>query len=159
LGKAEQGKMFISPEWVEAGAAVALALLTLLTLIVLKGYADDTETIAKASVEQIENSQKPFVALALRKQEAEFPGGWVVVNIGFGPAVNVRYSNPDEPSVLDHNTTIFGKDHFYHLKRFNIDTIRPHGFNIEYQSLSGKKYRTAIIWVDGAMQTTFHGPL
>jgi hypothetical protein len=88
--------MSISPEWVEALAAVAVTVLTLLTLIVLKDYAKDTKKIAKASVhqadisvQQTEDAQKPFVALIEKPgdREARFSGGWCIENQGFGPAL------------------------------------------------------------------------
>jgi hypothetical protein len=47
-----------SPSWIQAGAAVALVYLTYRTLLVLRDYARDTETIAAKSVEQTENARK-----------------------------------------------------------------------------------------------------
>jgi hypothetical protein len=40
------------PAWVQAGAAIALVLLTLVTLAILVRYAWDTRTLARTSVEQ-----------------------------------------------------------------------------------------------------------
>ena len=55
--------------WIQAIAAAALVILTWKSLLVLRGYAKDTRTIADKSVEQIvisiqqtENAQKPFLA-------------------------------------------------------------------------------------------------
>jgi hypothetical protein len=45
------------PNWIEALAALGLAFLTYRTLLVLKDYAADTKTIAKASASQLENAQ------------------------------------------------------------------------------------------------------
>lgn len=61
-----QGIFTNVPNWIEALAAVGIVGLTYLTLIVLKGYAADTKTIAMASASQTENAQKPFLALVLK---------------------------------------------------------------------------------------------
>jgi len=63
------------PNWIEAVAAVAIVALTYLTLVVLKEYAADTKTIAKASILQTENAQKPFLVLLLKPQELNVHGG------------------------------------------------------------------------------------
>jgi hypothetical protein len=82
------------PNWIQAGAAVALVVLTAATLWVLKRYADDTATIAKVSALQEENSQMPFLGLVKRRsQSANFIiPYWVIQNQGFGPALKVRFS-------------------------------------------------------------------
>jgi hypothetical protein len=41
------------PAWVQAVAAIAMVLFTAVTLVVLVGYARDTRTLARVSVEQI----------------------------------------------------------------------------------------------------------
>jgi hypothetical protein len=156
------------PEWIQAAAGVAIVYFTGRSLVVLKDYAADTKKIAKVgvhqadlSLQQIENSQKPFVALVKKVPDAhtQSAGGWFLENQGFGAAVNLRYTHGFDTSVWDYNTPVFGVGQFYHLMRFNIDTVRQHEFKIEYESLSGKKYRTSIIWVDGEMKMTFSGPL
>lgn len=38
---------------------------------------------------------------------------------------------------------------------FNIDVMRNRVFIIEYESLSGKKYKTTVDWPDGAMRIQF----
>src|SRR2546421_3802281 len=80
------------PNWIQAGAAIGIVALTLLTLIVLKKYARDTKTIADASVSQLKHSQMPFLAIVMRPSTKESDGGWGIQNQGFGPAINVRYS-------------------------------------------------------------------
>src|ERR1700723_1098395 len=76
------------PNWIEA--------LSYLTLIVLKGYAADTKTIAMASASQTENAQKPFVALVTKNAvpARHFVGGWAIENQGFGSALDIRHSEP-----------------------------------------------------------------
>jgi hypothetical protein len=154
--------------WLQAIAAFIIVYFTGRSLMVLKGYAEDTKTIATASVhqadisvQQIENAQKPFVALILKPEgiTAYFPGGWVIENQGFGPALNLRYSHPLDPSVFDYNPSVLDKGQYHYMPRFVIDQMRSHEFKVEYQSLSGTKYRTLVVWVDGEMRTTFSGPL
>jgi hypothetical protein len=144
------------PNWIEAVAAFAVAVLTLLTLIVLKGYAADTKTIANASVSQTENAQKPFLALVSKPENVvqRFPGGWALENQGFGTALNIRHSEPRGNAGWVYVTPL-AKDTFHVLDTFDIGVMLNHGFTAEYESLSGAKYRTVVAWQDGVMRTTF----
>ena len=76
------------PNWIEAVAALGMLVLTYLTLVVLKDYADDTKTIAKSSASQFENTQMPFLVVAPKPQN-----GWVIENQGFGPAINATLAD------------------------------------------------------------------
>ena len=80
------------PGWIQTLAAVSIVILTLLTLIVLRRYAADTKTIADASASQTENCQMPFLAVAMTEGTPAGPGGWIIQNQGFGPAINISYS-------------------------------------------------------------------
>jgi hypothetical protein len=144
------------PNWIEALAAVAIVILTYLTLIVLKEYAADTKTIAKASVLQTENAQKPFLALVFKPENIaqHFPGGWALENQGFGTALNIRHSEPRGNAGWVYVTPL-AKDIFHVLNTFDIDVMRNQVFTAEYESLSGVKYRTVVAWQDGVMRTTF----
>lgn len=144
------------PNWIEAFAAVGIVALTYLTLIVLKGYAADTKTIAIASASQTENAQKPFLALVLKDAipAQHFVGGWAIENQGFGSALNIRHSEPQGNEGWVH-TTPLAKGDFHILVTFNLDIMRNHGFTAEYESLSGQTYRTVVAWEDGVMRTTF----
>jgi hypothetical protein len=48
---------------------------------------------------------------------------------------------------------------FHWLTRFVLDHMWEHEFKIEFESLSGKKYRTSVIWEEGEMKTTFSGSI
>lgn len=50
-----------TPTWIQAIAAAVLVFLTWRSLLVLRGYARDTKTIADKSVEQAQNAQKQVV--------------------------------------------------------------------------------------------------
>jgi hypothetical protein len=145
------------PNWIEALAAVAIVVLTYLTLIVLKEYAADTKTIAGVSVSQTENAQKPFLALVFKTENVvqRFPGGWALENQGFGTALNIRHSEPRGNAGWVYATPL-AKDNSHVLGTFDIDVMRNHGFAAEYESLSGTKYCTVVAWQDGLMRTTFH---
>jgi|SRR5439155_3598654 len=147
------------PNLIQAVAATGIAVLTLLTLIVLKRYASDTKTIASASVSQLENSQMPFLAIVMRPSTRESEGGWGIQNQGFGPAVNVRYSGHSREASHTQSIEPLAKGaieavHADIADAFNLK--RP--VVIEYESLSGLKYRTIVTMVDGVMQTQFHKP-
>ncbi len=148
------------PNWIQAVAAIGIVALTLLTLIVLKKYARDTKTIANASVSQLEHSQMPFLAIVMRPSTRESDGGWGIQNQGFGPAINVRYSGHHRQQAL-HTQSIDplakGATDAVHGDIADAFSLkRP--VVIEYESLSGLKYRTIVTMVDNVMQTQFHKP-
>jgi hypothetical protein len=143
------------PSWIEAISAFAVAVLTCLTLIVLRGYAGDTKTIAKA-VLQIENAQKPFLVLLRKPQEAgKHLGGRALENQGFGPAVNIRHSEVGGSGRFRENVRALARNDYDFLEGFNVEVMRNHVFTVEYESLSSTKYRTVVVWQDGVMRTTF----
>ena len=141
------------PNWIGALSAVALVVLTLLTLLVLKEYATDTKTIAKASASQTEDAQKPFLVLRTKYR----PNGelWIVENQGFGPAINIRHSEVGGSGGFTENVNPLAKGDCVFLDTFDINVMRNHVFTVEYESLSGTKYRTVVAWEDGVMRTTF----
>jgi hypothetical protein len=145
------------PNWIQAGATIVLTGITGWTLKVLREYAADTKRMAQSSVEQSENAQMPFVVLA----EQTGPHRtclWMIHNQGFGPAVNIYHSRwrgpavpnmmtatpplaPTEKTMIDDNSA-------------NIRTEND-GFRIEYESLSGRKYRTVVFQHGDVSKTTF----
>jgi len=144
------------PSWFEVGAAVALAFLTYRTLIVLREYAADTKTIAKASAWQTENAQKPFLVLLPKPQElGRHGGGWALENQGFGPAINIRHSDVGGADAFRENVRALAAGDFLIFHQFAYDVMIQRVFTAEYESLSGAKYRTVVVWQDGVMRTTF----
>jgi hypothetical protein len=145
------------PNWIQAGATIVLTGITGWTLKVLRDYAADTKRMAQSGVDQSENSQMPFVVLA--EQTGPYRTcRWMIHNQGFGPAVNIYHSRwrapalptimtstpplaPTEKTMVDDNSA-------------NIRTEKP-GFIIEYESLSGKKYRTVVFQHGDESKTTF----
>jgi len=132
------------PSWIEALAAVGIVVLTYLTLMVLKEYAADTKTIANASASQTESSQMPFLAVAAGEQGA----GWGIYNQGFGPAINITYSKYDGQGHKEMQPIAplaAGARHTVHNEYVDA---RDNGreFEIQYESLSGLRYRTLITW-------------
>ena len=155
----EQCTLSTLPSWVQAFAAIGIVCLTLLTLIVLKGYADDTKTIANASVSQLEHSQMPFLAV---RQEPNVPnqvGGWVLENQGYGPAINVSYHYQHHGEIIRQVPPLApGTKHGIH-NDFAEAIGNPLGFEIQYESLSGLQYHTTVTWNEaGAMRTRFQHP-
>jgi hypothetical protein len=141
------------PVWIQAFAAVGIVILTFLTLIVLRGYAADTKKIAQASVTQTENSQMPFLVIALQPGSPSQSQGWGIENQGFGPAINItfivgntRWSKPPLAK---------GGKHYVHNEV--SQAVGGEGIEIQYESLSGMRYRTTITWgADQVIQTQFH---
>jgi hypothetical protein len=148
------------PTWIQTLSAVAIVGLTLATLLVLRDYAADTKTIAKASLAQIENAQKPFLVLLSKPQElGRHGGGWAVENQGFGPAINIRHSDPGGGGEFRESVRALARGAYIILEGFNSHVMKTQGFTAEYESLSGKRYRTVVVWQDGVMQTTVEGSL
>ncbi len=146
------------PNWIQALAAICIVGLTLATLIVLKNYAADTKSIARASVSQLENSQMPFITVVLRPNPPD--EGWGLENQGFGPAINGSLS------YVQNGRHTFAIPSLSSGSRYNIHNAfagvvgNQAGVEIQYESLSGRKYRTLITWGErGVIQTRFEGPV
>ena len=139
------------PNWIQAIATVGIAGLTLLTLIVLNGYAKDTKRIANSSVDQIENSQMPFLAL-IRTPEKD----WLVANQGYGAAINVcfRAYGGDTPKLELPPIAAGAFSDKY--AAFGNAAGAKREMRLDYESLSGRKYATRITWhADGDVRTEF----
>jgi hypothetical protein len=124
-----------------------LLILSFLTLLVLIKYAYDTSQIAKASISQTENSQMPFLAVAMRETMQDRQGGWAIENQGFGPAINIRYSLYDANGAKQWRLTAsLAKGAEYRAAHNEISEALRQGreFEIEYESLSGRRYRTVV---------------
>ena len=153
---------FVSPEGIEAVTGIALVILTFLTLMVLRGYANDTKIIAiestkqtSHSVTQTENSQRPFLTLILHEGRAGIVGGWKIENQGAGPALNIRYTIPEGAAQVWRTLTSLpvGGLQAYNV---DIDAALHQGLTIEYDSLSGVRYRTVVTGTMNAPLTTFN---
>ena len=144
------------PDWIQALAAVGIVVLTTWTLKVLRGYARDTKRLADDSASQTERAQMPFLAVARKDGD----GPYVVANQGFGPAINVLYRGYRGVAENEGKSTgsLFSLAPGGHSHDFNlIGTTFQCGkaLEIEYESLSGKKYRTVVTLAEGTMHTTF----
>jgi hypothetical protein len=141
---------------VAALAAIGVMSLTYLTLMVLKEYAADTKTIATASVSQREDSQMPFLAVASEQDGS----GWRIYNQGFGPAINISYSRYDRGQRKMEPIAPLAPGGRHSVHNEYVQAVgNPLGFEIQYQSLSGLKYRTLIAWGDqGSAVIKFERP-
>jgi hypothetical protein len=139
------------PNWIQALAAVALVFLTWRSLLILRKYAEDTKRIADKSVEQIENAQKPFLALVIRTLEMGH-NEWVIENQGSGPALNIRHSDPRGEDIM-FDMPPLAKGDFNLLKFFDRQMVARNGFTIQYASLGGIGYITSVSWLGDSMRT------
>jgi hypothetical protein len=98
----------------------------------------------------------PFVALVLRSEPDQSP--WSIRNQGSGTAINIYYSrfvSDDKQPVMVWMTPLApGEEHI--VGRESGDVLHKNGFTVEYESLSGKKYRTISKRTNGELKTTFH---
>src|ERR1700691_4938370 len=130
--------MSLTPDCIQAAAAVCLVILTAWTLKVLREYAADTKRIANDSASQAERSQKPFLAIVRTDR------GYSIQNQGYGPAVNIVYrgfGNNAVPFTASVPSLAPGGLHPVH-NEFGITFQQHREFSIEYESLSGQRYRT-----------------
>ena len=131
------------------------------TLVVLKGYARDTKTLAKVAVEQL---PRPFVVL---KRSAD-PEGLAVLkgttvsligdnhygshlifmNVGTGPAVNCRYHVRDtgetEEEKISYQLPEIGPGDSFETHHILNSLPSNAVLSIEYESVAGSPYRTEI---------------
>ncbi len=135
-----------SPNWIEAFAALGIVALTYLTLVVLKDYAADTKTIAKASASQLENAQMPFLSVVQKPRTPDFQGGWVIENQGFGPAINANWSYIQGGQVIRPLPALAARAIHDVQNDFAPLVGNPLGVSIDYESLSGSRYQTLITW-------------
>ncbi len=144
---------------IQAVAAVFIVGLTGLTLIVLKQYADDTKTIARVSVSQLESLHLPFLAV---RQEENVPhqiGGWVLENQGSGPAINISYRYHHNGQEIVRQLQSLGPRTPRSVQNDFANAVGSQaGFNIRYESLSGSEYCTLIEWENGVMRIRFQKP-
>ncbi len=136
------------------GPAVSVLTLVLAgwTLAILRKYAADTKTIARASVAQLEKSQMPFLDVIM----VDLPphSGWQIQNQGFGPALNVRCSfveGRNIPSLAP------GAAHLVQREFPSLISSKT-ASEIQYESLSGSVYHTFITWEGELMKTRFQRP-
>jgi len=145
------------PNWIQAITSIVLTLATIATFVALIFYVRDTRRIAKNSSDQIENSQMPFVVLA-EQTGPERTCRWMIHNQGFGPAVNIyhnRWLGSAAPNMMTSTPPLAStQKNLVDDNSANIRTEKP-GFVIEYESLSGKKYRTIVFQHGDVSKTTF----
>jgi hypothetical protein len=140
----------------------AMLGVQILALIGLLYYASETTKIRKASQQQVEGMSKPCLTLwgelrdgadaILEMHEAVGSivaaadrGSYVVQNVGNGVALNIRYSFT-RPNV------VAGVRYIPHLSPTGratlVETIggynAEHEVTFDYESISGRKYRTTI---------------
>jgi hypothetical protein len=94
----------------------------------------------------------PFLAVVMRENTIHSSGGWGIENQGFGPAMNSFFSAP--PVGRSIHTVAQGTIIPVH---YDVDDAfrAKQPVVLEYESLSGLKYRTTVTLPDGVMQTHF----
>jgi len=142
---------------IQAIASALMVLLTGATLYVLWGYARNTERIGKDSATQVERSQMPFPAVGMwERGENHAQGGWILENQGFGPAINIIFRDRNGQGEAHIRPIGVGGQHNLHNSIANA-LQQAQGFEVRYESLSGKNYQTVVARLDGgALETTFH---
>ena len=149
--------------WVQSVASVALVLLTILTLFFLNRYVRDTKTLAVNSLEQINAAMTPILVLIANSsrstQELNDALDCSIENQGPGAAQNVMwyYAEPVLTPVCEPiSTTLIGSRCTARIT-VNHDKLSSPGVAISYESLDGRRFKTAVKLVKGVM-TQSHTP-
>ena len=94
----------------------------------------------------------PFIAMVTKTDPSRI-SDWAIKNEGSGPALEIyylRYLGEDKPPMMQWMTPLAPGDE-YSLPRES----GHRDFKVEYESLSGKKYRTTVTVSDGNRKTSF----
>ncbi len=164
---------------VQAFAAVMIALLTLSLVVVNLWYAATTRRIAKASIEQSEALQKPFITLETIPRDyddtilddpnaarvAQRPTV-VLCNLGVGPALNLicrfrQTKNEREGTPLDHKESVPSlrpQEKWATALPVTCLDIETVEFNAKYRALSGTEYETRMTLENRVVVTFYFGP-
>jgi hypothetical protein len=133
-------------------------LILLATAGLVWRYVRATNQLVRSALNQTENTQRPFLALTLKEPEVgdhHLPRGWGLENQGYGPAMNIRHSEPaGNDGWVENVNPIKGGD-FALVRNFDPGVMQHHAFTVEYESLSGTKYQTIVQWREGIKQTLF----
>jgi hypothetical protein len=146
----------------QAITSVLLVFLTGATLYVLWGYAKDTKRIAEDSAAQVERAQMPFLAVVQRLTPAvsSHPDNWFIENQGFGTAINItrsrHFNDGRDSEIMSIPSPLYPRGQDHHLDGETAGSMGMKGFFINYESLSGRKYRTEIVYRNGLLRTVFH---
>ena len=149
--------------WLGPLSEFGLLLLGIPTLLYLKRYADDTRTLAKSSLDQIEQGYIPYI-MVREQAHTGMQHQMSFVNEGKGPTVNVTISYEKYQHELPNGEVVF-KETTTALPDFAV-TSKPFSFTdrlssqagavIRYHSLTGKAYETKLqIGITGPVKTTF----
>lgn len=150
LGQAQMEMTFSAGDLaslVQLFLSFATLAVAIVTLYLLKRYVEDTSTLAKTAVQQIEQGYIPYLTLHGPWDPLSTSGaGPVVINHGKGPAIHalVRYSKYKYEGIFeDHEEElpdIAVGSHMLVSIRFN----EREPIVISYRSLSGQPYETRI---------------
>jgi len=138
-------------ELIQAVCSLGALIIAAWTLAILRHYAADTKKIAGTSVQQLESSQTPFVTPVLNRDD-----GWRMENQGSGPALNGAMT------FVQNGQQVFPLPNLSVGAIFNFHNVfaplvgNQGGITIEYDSLSGRTYRTLVTWGEaGTMRVRF----
>ncbi len=115
----------------------------------------------KARNEEWVNPHDPDLCSLVRSlscRKEQMPGGWVLEIQGFGPAMNIRYSDYTDGNKNMEPIAPLGKGD----RRTNLHNqisqalARPSSFEAEYESLPGLKYGTTVQRAGNSVQTGFY---
>lgn len=137
---------------IQPSLSIGAFIVAVWSFIILRRYAADTRTIAKSGIEQLENSQMPFLTPLFDNDR------WTLQNQGFGPAINatLNFVQQGEHNVRLPSLNASAKFSFHNV--FAPLIGNQGGITFKYESLSGLKYGTVITWAGEEMRVSFEKP-
>jgi hypothetical protein len=142
-------------DWTALGTWV-LAVVTFLTLIKVKQYAQDTKRLVVLTEKQSEAAIAPFLAV-VQKPDDLSGNGYFFKNQGRGPALNIRYrAAANGRGDMEPIYSPMAQDETKDINELYPPWAAIQGFLLIYESLSGATYQTKFYFSDkGALLTSF----
>jgi len=136
----------------EGIGTLVTAVFAFMSWWLLKKYARDTESIARVSMQQLEEANRPVLLAQRREAYANGYQIWLLENVGSGPAINIRYlkaigrkGKPIYGRLLGLATTQKIDINLGPDEAFTDDVAdAPDELIIEYSSIRGSDYRSTI---------------
>jgi hypothetical protein len=136
----------------EAVASLVAGLFAILSWRLLRTYVSDTSSIARVSVQQLEEANRPVLIAKKTQAYANGYQVWLLENVGSGPAINIEYlraigrkGKPIHGQLLG---LAIGKEIEINLgpdNAFDDDVADiPDELIIEYSSIRGKRHRSTV---------------
>ena len=142
--------------WITAITTTALAVLTFLTLLKLRTYADDTARMADsanaqllASAEDRESYIRPVIAIGFTNQSKVYDANRLyLTNVGTGVAINIRWLRAKDGAEENRHVPFMdNRPHTGPVLASDLNDVVHYQnkiLKVTYESLSGRLYESCV---------------